>query len=156
MLRTEARFPDVDPGAGHYESFYIKASRPGRGGAVWLRHTVHKRPDEEPKASLWLTIFDADAPGPRAVKSTVGADQLAAPGGAYIKVGDAVLEPGRANGRLETGGVSAEWDLRNNTYEASINEDAAYSCTMTVLQSKQQFRPARSTPTAPRSASRCR
>jgi type VI secretion system secreted protein VgrG len=42
--------------------------------------------------------------------------------------------------------VSAEWGLRNNTYEASINEDAAYSCTMTVLQSKQQFRPARSTP----------
>jgi type VI secretion system secreted protein VgrG len=42
--------------------------------------------------------------------------------------------------------VSADWDLRNNTYEASINEDAAYSCTMTVLQSKQQFRPARSTP----------
>jgi type VI secretion system secreted protein VgrG len=42
--------------------------------------------------------------------------------------------------------ISADWDLRNNTYEASINEDAAYSCTMTVLQSKQQFRPARSTP----------
>jgi type VI secretion system secreted protein VgrG len=42
--------------------------------------------------------------------------------------------------------VSADWDLRNNTYEASINEDAAYSCTMTVLQSKQQFRPTRSTP----------
>jgi type VI secretion system secreted protein VgrG len=42
--------------------------------------------------------------------------------------------------------VSADWDLRNNTYEASINEDATYSCTMTVLQSKQQFRPARSTP----------
>jgi type VI secretion system secreted protein VgrG len=42
--------------------------------------------------------------------------------------------------------ISAEWDLRNNTYEASVNEDAAYSCRMTVLQSKQQFRPARSTP----------
>jgi type VI secretion system secreted protein VgrG len=41
--------------------------------------------------------------------------------------------------------VSADWDMRNNTYEASINEDAAYSCTMTVLQSKQQFRPARTT-----------
>jgi type VI secretion system secreted protein VgrG len=42
--------------------------------------------------------------------------------------------------------VSAEWDLRNNTYEASVDEDAAYRCTMTVLQSKQQFRPARITP----------
>jgi hypothetical protein len=111
VLRTEARFPDLDPGAGHYESFYIKASRPGGGAAVWLRHTVHKRPDAEPSGSLWLTIFDADAAGPRAVKSTVGADLLTAPGGAYIKVGDAVLEPGRATGALETGGVSAEWEL---------------------------------------------
>src|SRR5262245_12908511 len=42
--------------------------------------------------------------------------------------------------------ISADWDLRNNTYEASVNEDATYNCTMTVLQSKQQFRPARITP----------
>jgi type VI secretion system secreted protein VgrG len=42
--------------------------------------------------------------------------------------------------------VSADWDLRNNTYEASINEDATYNCAMTVLQSKQQFRPTRSRP----------
>jgi hypothetical protein len=111
VLRTEARFPDVDRGDGHYESFYIKASRPGGGSAVWLRHTVHKRPDEEPNASIWLTIFDADAPGPRAVKTTVTADQLSAPGGAYIKVGDAILEPGRATGSFSEAGTDARWDL---------------------------------------------
>ena len=27
-MRTEARFPGLDRGAGHYESFYIKATRP--------------------------------------------------------------------------------------------------------------------------------
>ena len=42
--------------------------------------------------------------------------------------------------------VSAEWDLQNNTYETVTQEDAVYHCTMKVLQSKQQFRPARSTP----------
>jgi len=42
--------------------------------------------------------------------------------------------------------VSAEWDLQNNTYETATQEDAIYHCTMKVLQSKQQFRPARITP----------
>ena len=46
-MRTEARFPGIGPGSGHYESFYIKATRPGGGRAIWIRHTVHKRPGEE-------------------------------------------------------------------------------------------------------------
>ena len=111
MLRTKARFPDVDPGDGHYESFYIKASRPGGGAAIWLRHTVHKRPGADPNASLWLTVFDADAPGPRAVKATYEAGEFSAPSEAYIKVGEALLEPGRAAGSLESAGFSARWDL---------------------------------------------
>ena len=42
--------------------------------------------------------------------------------------------------------VGAEWELQNNTYETNTDEDAIYRCTMTVLQSRQQFRPARTTP----------
>ena len=42
--------------------------------------------------------------------------------------------------------VKAEYDLQNNTYETNTNEDAIYHCAMTVLQSRQQFRPARITP----------
>jgi type VI secretion system secreted protein VgrG len=42
--------------------------------------------------------------------------------------------------------VKAEWDLQNNTYETNTDEEAIYRCTMTVLQSKQQFRPTRITP----------
>jgi len=109
--RTEARFPRVGNAAGHYESFYIKATRPGGGKGIWLRHTVHKRPDEEPTGSLWVTVFDADEPSPRAVKLTVGADELAAPGGAYIKVANALLEPGRAHGSLDVDGTAVSWDL---------------------------------------------
>jgi len=42
--------------------------------------------------------------------------------------------------------VKAEYDLQNNTYETNTNEDAIYHCAMTVLQSRQQFRPARLNP----------
>ena len=111
-MRTEARFPGVAAGAGHYESFYIKASRPGGGQAIWIRHTVAKRPGAEPTASLWVTLFDAEASGPQATKLTVPASELSVPTGAYIKVADAVLEPGRAHGAVVNGLPIAGWDLR--------------------------------------------
>ena len=111
-MRTEARFPGIDLGAGHYESFYIKAAHPGGGRAVWIRHTVHKRPRAEPTASLWLTLFDADAPGPRAAKATHPAAELSVPTGAYIQIGPATLQPGRASGSISTPAIEAGWDLR--------------------------------------------
>ena len=67
--------------AGHYESFYIKACQPSGGKGVWIRHTVHKRPDAEPTAAVWFVLFDSDAPGPRATKASFGGDQLSAPEG---------------------------------------------------------------------------
>jgi hypothetical protein len=110
-VRTSARFPAVGRGAGHYESLYVKATRPGGGLGLWLRHTVHKRPGAEPTASLWLTLFDADAPEPIATKLTVGAERLAAPPGTYIEIADARLEPGHAVGRLATETLAASWEL---------------------------------------------
>jgi hypothetical protein len=58
-VRTEARFPGAGEGAGHYESFYIKAPRPGGGRGVWIRHTVPVRPGEPLVGSVWFTLFDA-------------------------------------------------------------------------------------------------
>jgi hypothetical protein len=110
-MRTEARFPGIGPGAGHYESFYIKATRPGGGRAVWIRHTVHKRPDAELTGSIWFTLFDAGAPAPRATKVTVGADRVSAPTGAYIRVAEAELGPGTASGEAKTDALEASWDL---------------------------------------------
>jgi hypothetical protein len=111
-MRTEARFPGVGLKAGHYESFYIKAARPTGGQAVWIRHTVHKPPGEHPTASIWLTLFDADAPGPQAGKATFDAAELSVPEGGYIRVNGAVLEPGHAAGELKTPQLDASWDLR--------------------------------------------
>jgi hypothetical protein len=107
----EPRFPAVPARGGHYESFYIKACRPGGGQGIWIRHTVHKRPGEEPKGSIWFTLFDAEAAGPRATKVTVPAAELSAPAGSWIRVAEAEIGPGRADGSIETPALSASWEL---------------------------------------------
>ena len=106
-----ARFPRVAAKAGHYESFYVKACEPGGGRGIWIRHTVHKRPGAEPNASIWFVFFDRAAAGPRATKVTVPAAELSAPRGSWIRVGDAELAPGRAEGSVDTDAVSAAWSL---------------------------------------------
>ncbi len=106
-----ARFPKVAAKAGHYESFYIKACRPGGGQGIWIRHTVHKRPGADPNASIWFVLFDRDAEAPRATKLTVPAAQLSVPAGSWIKVDRAEIGPGAASGSIETEALSASWDL---------------------------------------------
>lgn len=106
-----ARFPKVAARAGHYESFYIKACRPGEGRGIWIRHTVHKRPKAEPTGSIWFVLFDREAEGPRATKVTVGAEKLAAPVGLWIRVDKAEIGPGHASGSIETEALKASWEL---------------------------------------------
>jgi len=106
-----ARFPRVAAKAGHYESFYVKACRPGGGQGIWIRHTVHKRPGAEPNASIWFVFFDREADGPRATKVTVPAAELAVPEGGWIRVGGAEIGPGRAEGAVATDAVMASWSF---------------------------------------------
>ncbi len=120
-----ARFPGVAAKAGHYESFYVKACRPGGGRGIWIRHTVHKRPGAEPNASVWFVLFDREADGPRATKVTVPATELSAPLGSWIKVGEAEIGPGyascavplpgiggqRNSGTVGEGAPAPSWDL---------------------------------------------
>ncbi|HET7589146.1 MAG TPA: hypothetical protein VFK14_03020 [Solirubrobacterales bacterium] len=106
-----ARFPQVAAKAGHYESFYIKACRPGGGQGIWIRHTVHKRPGAEPNASIWFVLFDREADGPRATKVTVPASELSVPDSGWIRVDGAEIGPGRAVGAVDTEAVRASWDL---------------------------------------------
>jgi len=105
------RFPAVPPKSGHYESFYVKACRPGGGQGIWIRHTVHKRPGAEPNASIWFTLFDREAEGPRATKATVPAGELLVPEGGWIRVADAEIGPGRARGAVGGNSLTASWDL---------------------------------------------
>jgi hypothetical protein len=140
-VEERARFAGLAAKAGHYESFYLKACRPGGGQGLWIRHTVHKRPGAEPTASIWFVLFDRAAGAPRAAKVTVPASGLSAPAGSWIAIGDraapppgeaadstpsgAEIGPGRAAGSVATaarpvagpGGaaapaLAASWSLR--------------------------------------------
>ena len=110
-MRTAARFPSIGDRAGHYESFFLKLSAPGGGRSAWIRHTVHKPPAEPATCALWFTYFAAGA-GPRAAKRSFDAGALETPRDAYIRIGDAVLDDGRAVGSVETEALKASWDLR--------------------------------------------
>ncbi len=110
-MSTSARFAGVERRAGHYESFYLKLTRPGGGRGLWIRHTVHQRPGDALTGALWFTLFDADAPGPRATKLIVPAAAVSAPPDAYIAVAGARLGPGRAAGELPGEALSVTWEL---------------------------------------------
>ncbi len=105
---TAARFPAVSPGAGHYESFYLKACRPDAPVGVWIRYTVLKPPGAAPRGSLWCTVFEGD--GPRAVQATT--EVVGTTEDCYIYVGEGRFEPGRVYGAATSGAARAAWDLR--------------------------------------------
>jgi hypothetical protein len=111
---TEARFPHLPAKAGHYESFYLKACHPDEPVGVWIRYTVHKRPGARPNGSLWFTLFDRAADGPRASKVT-SPDPSA--GGDWIRIGEARLGAGEASGEARSDGCDASWELRFETGE---------------------------------------
>jgi hypothetical protein len=110
---TQARFPAVPPEAGHYESFYLKACHPAEPLGVWIRYTVHKRPGAAPNGSLWVTLFDGTADGPRAHKATLPAPTTA---DAWIRIGESSMRDGAAVGSID----GAEWDLRFSSSEPPL------------------------------------
>jgi len=112
-VRTKAHFPELAKAekAGHYESFYLKLTRPDGGKGAWIRHTVHKRPGEPLTCALWFVLFDADAAAPRATKRQFEADKADAPEHSYIRIADATLGDGRATGSVVTDALEAKWDL---------------------------------------------
>ena len=104
----------MPPEAGHYESFYLKACHPAEPLGVWIRYTVHKRPGAAPTGSLWVTLFDGAAGGPRAHKLTL--PNPTAGNGTWIGVGEASMRDGAATGALD----GAEWDLRFSSSEPPL------------------------------------
>ena len=109
-----ARFPGFAARRGGYESFYVKAAAPERSQAVWIRYTVHQRPHEPARGSMWCTWFDAAAGAPLASKVTVATPPLA--DDAVLHIGDGVFGAGVVNGAAPSEGLDVSWRLR---YEAS-------------------------------------
>jgi hypothetical protein len=108
------RWPQLRPGRGHYESFYLRAVHPSQPRGVWIRYTVTVRPDGPPAGQLWCTVFDRSAPQPRAVRVDAGAP--ASGDGAWIRLGDSTF--GESAIRGAAGGTS--WDLRTSGGEPPL------------------------------------
>ncbi len=111
---VHALFPDIPLRAGMYESFYLRAVAPDEPCGVWIRYTVHKRPGQPPRGSLWCTVFDGTGERPFMDKLTT--DALAVPADGWIAVGDAELGPKRAEGSCG----EARWSLRIATPEPEL------------------------------------
>ena len=114
-MAVTAIFPGADVGRGMYESFYLRAVAPDEPVGVWLRYTVHKRPGEAPRGSVWCTVFDAAVAGPLMYKHTT--EDLTAPAGGWIAIGpDSRLAPGVADGSCG----QADWSLRYTSDEHEL------------------------------------
>ncbi|HEV2979928.1 MAG TPA: hypothetical protein VGX51_00735 [Solirubrobacteraceae bacterium] len=125
---TTAVFPRAQIGAGMYESFYLRVTAPNEPLGGWIRYTVHKRPGEQPRGSVWFTLFDARAGAPLMHKHTSDAPRV--PAGGWIAIGDSgggqaptghdveggSISPGQASGRCGP----ASWSLRWESDEAEL------------------------------------
>ena len=114
-MATSARFPAAPLRAGMYESFYLRAVSPDEPTAVWIRYTVHKRPGQLSKGSVWCTVFDARHRGPLMQKLTT--ERLRAPLGSWIAIGEE-SEIGPAGARGSCG--EARWSLRFDSREPEL------------------------------------
>jgi hypothetical protein len=101
---TAARFTELPPKAGHYESFYLKLCHPSEPLGAWIRYTVHKRPGAAPTGSLWFTLFEAS--GPRAAKLT--APGPTSGGEDWLRLGEARIGRDGASGSI---GDGVAWQL---------------------------------------------
>jgi len=110
---THAVFPDAPLRAGLYESFYLRAVAPDRPAGAWIRYTVHKRPAQPPRGSVWCTVWDGPAP-PYQHKLTT--DALAVPAGGWIAIGESQLGPGGAAGACG----AARWSLSFDSTEPEL------------------------------------
>jgi hypothetical protein len=98
-----------------YESFYLRAVSPDEPVGVWFRYTVHKRPGQAPRGSLWCTVFDATAGSPFMHKLTT--DQLISPNDGWIEIGDdSRLGEGVAEGVCGP----VRWSLRFSSEEPEL------------------------------------
>ncbi|MGH2879074.1 MAG: hypothetical protein ACRDK4_05635 [Solirubrobacteraceae bacterium] len=100
-MASDPVFPQAAVGKGMYESFYLRAVAPDRPIGAWIRYTVHKRPGQTPKGSLWCTVFDAERGAPFMHKYTT--DELSAPADGWIAIGS---DPAA----IATGGSGASGD----------------------------------------------
>lgn len=93
---VEPRFPFA---RGGYESVYLRAVDRDRRRGLWLRHTVHQAPGQDPVGSVWAVAFGDGAPRAQKVSDRVSAG--------WIRVGDvSAIGPDGVTGDIAT----LEWE----------------------------------------------
>src|SRR3954452_22950202 len=97
---TSARWRDVAPARGHYESFYLRALDPARPRGLWIRYTVEVRPGGRATGQVWVTGSDRDASGPRPLRVSGGEPDSGAD--AWIGMGNSVFGPTMVEGGVLT------------------------------------------------------
>jgi hypothetical protein len=122
---TSAIFPRAAARAGMYESFYLRAVAPDEPLGAWIRHTVHKRPGQAPRGSVWCTLFDARRGAPFLHKLTT--DRLDEPAGGWIAIGEpgAPSASGEGGARMTPQAAEgscgpARWSLRWSAREPEL------------------------------------
>ena len=116
LARQRANHARYRPGqaTGHYESFFQRANHPRRPLAFWIRYTIFS-PDRHPEnalGELWAVFFDGETGHHIAVKREAPIAQCVfSPTEFHVEVGDAVLETGRLNGSIASGGHDVKWNL---------------------------------------------
>jgi hypothetical protein len=112
------RWPGAGRGRGHYESYFLRAVHPTEPRGVWLRYTVTISPAGRPEGQLWFTLFDRDAPRPRAAR--VDAGEATTGEGAWIRLGSSSFGAAEITGEARTTDLSARWSLRVTTDERPL------------------------------------
>jgi hypothetical protein len=115
----QPRFPSLGHDDGGYESYYLKAAHPTEPKAVWIRHTVHKRPGADATGSLWCTFFDRGAGPPVAIKQTLESPR--AGGDELLRIANARFGRGEASAHVEADGREGGWDLHFETSEPPLH-----------------------------------
>ena len=105
-MEASAVFPDASERDGLYESFFVRAVSPDEPVGVWIRYTVHKKAGDWPTGAVWCTVFDARRGRPFMHKSTF--DEVSAPDGRWLAIGDSTIRAGTADGSSG----DARWSLR--------------------------------------------
>ncbi len=105
---------DGDKPGGLYESFYQRANHPTKPLAFWIRYTVFV-PKGRPEAAigeLWFVFFDGETGEHTVMKEEFPIAECSFSTNSFdVRIGEAVLTPGRLVGGGEAAGGRSTWDL---------------------------------------------
>jgi hypothetical protein len=112
------RWPGVQAGRGHYESYYLRAVHPTEPRGVWIRYTVSVPPGGRATGQLWCTLFDRNGARPSAIR--VDAGEPVSGDGAWIRLADSTFGADGAVGSATATTGNARWSLRASSEQPAL------------------------------------